>query len=165
MPNTGWMKYDWRGILSMTFLITALLLFVAFNILPSIHDSKGGWRIWPELCEEMWDHSQFLFREPKICIELASFLCISLLIVVCPFFKNVWSKSRMTWRMAVIFSGLTAAVFWGLFCIHGFNPSPRLGLWCLLFAPVLNFIGLLLARPQWLKKSGPSWPPESESAV
>jgi hypothetical protein len=33
-----------------------------------------------------------------------------------------------------------------IFCIHGFNPSPRLGIWCLLFAPVLNFIGLLFAR-------------------
>ena len=84
-------------------------------------------------------------------IGLASFLNFSLLIVVSPILKNVWPKSRLAWWGAVIFSGLAAAGFWAmLYQGTGFNPD--LGGWCLLLAPVLNFIGLLLARPQWLER-------------
>jgi hypothetical protein len=146
------MNCGWRGILSMVFLIAALGLFVAFNILPSYGGWKGGWRIWPELCEDLWDNPQFLLREPKQCIAIASVLCFSLLIVVSPFLKDVWPKSRLAWWTAVIFSGLTSGTIWVIHCTNDSEQTLSLGLWCLFLAPVLNFIGLLLARPQWLDR-------------
>jgi hypothetical protein len=140
------MNAGWQRVVSMTFLITALVLFVAFNVLPRDSGWKAGWRIWPELYEQLWDHPRFLLMDPKVGIDLAFFLCLPLLVVASPFLKDVWPKSRLAWWMAVIFSGLVAAVPCGIFLIRGFNPSLGLGIRCLMLAPVFNFIGLLFAR-------------------
>lgn len=129
----------------MTFLITALGMFMAFNILPAFGDGHRGWSLWPVLWSEMLHDPQFIFKDTKAGIVITSFLCFSLLIVVSPFLKNVWPKSNLTWWLAVVFSGLTTAGFWSMCWMGGSYKAPELGLWCLLFAPGMNFIGLLLA--------------------
>lgn len=136
----------------MMFLIAALVLFVAYNILPDQGGRDVGWHIWPELWKDMLHDPQSFFRDSKLGIIISSFLCFSLIIVVSPFLKNVWPKSRLAWWGVMAFSGLTSVGFWGVFCVKSSNQSLGTGLWCLLFAPVLNFIGLLLARPQWLER-------------
>ncbi|MEO7340988.1 MAG: hypothetical protein ABI073_08935 [Luteolibacter sp.] len=85
--------------------------------------------------------------DPKEAVILASFLNFSFLIVVSPFLKNVWPKSRLAWWGAVIFSGSAAVVFWLMYFLS-VADSGHLGVGgCgLMAAPVFNFIGLLLAR-------------------
>lgn len=142
-----------QRIVSMGFLIVALALFVAMNFLPTTKFGEGlGWKMWPEIWW-MSKNPANLSDGPN-AVAYSSFLTFSLLITASPFLGNAWVKSLLAWSISVIFSGVAAAGFWVLIFTHNSAEDLRLGAWCLLMSPVLNFIGLLLARPQWLKKPG-----------
>ena len=163
--DTERMKFCGNRTLSMAFLIASLGLFVAFHFLPGFGHPESGWRVWQGVWREL-RNMNFTFSGSGSAetILLVSFLNFSLLIVGAPFLKSVWPKSRLAWCLAVSFSGLAAGGFLVMYCVSGSKSNPGTGGWCLLFAPVLNFVGLLLARPQWLKKSGNPFPPYSHSA-
>lgn len=161
--NTARMKIGWQRILSMVFLITGLVLFVAMHYLPmSRLGDDHGWDRWIGIGQEI--RRLITSGEPQTAMPMASFLTSSLLIVVSPFLRNVWVKSLLAWSVAVIFSGMAAAVILVIVSKDTSVGSLSLGGWCLMISPVLNFVGLLLARPQWLKKSGLPFPPENHSA-
>ena len=86
--------------------------------------------------------------EPMGWVAIASFLTASLLIVVSPFLGWVWIKSKMAWLPTVIFGGLSAASFSVAILFGRSSDEHRIGwgLYLLMTAPVLNFIGILFAR-------------------
>ncbi len=161
-PNTARMKISRQRILSMAFLIIALALFTAMHFLPLSPYNARGWVVW----ENMWwvIRNPMILLNPVQMVAWSSFITSTLLIAASPFLGNVWIKSLLAWSMVVVFSGVASA---GFLLVIFKDVPPRLGLypglWCLMISPVLNFVGLLLARPQWLKKSGPSFPPESQA--
>ncbi len=110
-------------------------------------------------------HPQLL-GEPWVAALLCSFLTFSLIIVASPFLANVWVKSLLAWSIIVIFSGVAFAGFWFIFLKevpHG-DLNFTFEIRCLIISPALNFVGLILARPQWLKRSGPTFTAESRAA-
>ncbi|MES2922118.1 MAG: hypothetical protein V4819_11255 [Verrucomicrobiota bacterium] len=163
------MKIGRQRILSMAFLITALGLFTAMHFLPvDRSDDERGWLMWKLIWVVIWLARKYPgFDYLGLAVGLFSFLTLSLLIVASPFLGNVWVKSLLAWSVVVIFSGVAAAgfCFWVLGLDGISTGNLRFGGWCLLIAPVLNFIGLLLARPKWLQRSGISFPSESQAAV
>ena len=132
-----------RQMASMAFLLVALALFVAFHFLPFHGRYDKGWTVWTGIWEIVSD--RILPKGPDI-VATTAFINFSMMIVVSPFLKNVWPKSRLAWWVAVVFSGLTGAAIWMVFLIYGRISDLRFAEWCLLFAPLMNFIGLLLAR-------------------
>ncbi|MES2924726.1 MAG: hypothetical protein V4819_24445 [Verrucomicrobiota bacterium] len=156
------MKIGWQRILSMVFLIAALALFVTMHILPlSREDANGGWVLWIAIWELM--HDPRLIGDSQVTMVVTSLLTCSLLIIASPFLGNVWVKSLLAWLIVLIFSGVATAGFWFMILKDSSVGSLSSGMWCLMISPVLNFAGLLLARPQWLEKSGPSFPPECQA--
>jgi hypothetical protein len=111
----------------------------------SMNLPRPGWHFWPRLWRDLQDPIN-LVHGTEDGIALASILNFSLLITVSPFLTNVWIRSRIAWWFATICSGLAAAALWWLFFVNNPDSPPRAGIWCLLFAPLLNFFGLLLAR-------------------
>ena len=139
-------------LLSKAFMVAAIAAFAAFHFIrnPEQNDD-AGWTIWKEL----WELVQHPLRmdEPIGWIAVASFLTSSLLIVTSPFLGRVWLKSKMAWLPTVIFGGLSAVGFCVAILIGRSEHEGRLGwgLYLLMAAPVLNFIGLLFARVGALK--------------
>ncbi len=154
------MKIGWQRILSMVFLIAALVLFTAFHFLPLMRNSNDfGWKLWKDIVQVVM--SPRALGEWPAGLIVSSFVTFSLLIVASPFLGNVWVKSLLAWSIVVICSGVAAAGFPVIF--QGHWDDLRVGGWCLIISPVLNFVGLLLTRPQWLKKSRLPFPPENHS--
>ena len=156
------MKIGGQRILSMGFLITALVLFTAMHFLTlDRFENDRGWEMWNDVGFMIWN----VCRDPSILgysentLRLFLFPTLSLLIVASPFFGAVWIKSLLAWSMVVIVSGMAACGLW-VWLLLTFRGSLTVdmswGGWCLMFSPLLNFLGLLLARPQSLKKSGPA---------
>ncbi len=144
----------------MAFLITALVVFTAMHFLPIQRNANDrGWELWREIAQVMMNPRSL--GEWPTGFAVSSFLTFSLLIIASPFLGNVWVKSLLAWSIMVIFSGVAAAGFPVL--LKGDWGELRVGGWCLIISPMLNFVGLLLARPQWLKKSGSSLSPESQA--
>lgn len=159
-------------LLSKAFMVAAIVAFVAFHFVrhPD-QNNKAGWTIWKEL----WDvalHPSGM-NEPLGWVAIASFLTASLLIVVSPFLGRVWIKSMTAWLPAVIFGGISAAGFAGAILISRVAAELPIewGLCLLMTAPVLNFIGLCLARvgapkpdmSQWAATVPSSFPAEDSS--
>jgi hypothetical protein len=139
-------------------LTSALALFVAFHFLPMEAEFRiPGWRIWPDLVAILL-HPNRAGNEPLVWIAIASFLNFSLLITASPFLGQVWRKSRIAWWLAVIFSGLSAIGIWAFYLTSPTNAPLLLGFGFILIAPILNFIGLLLARGGKPNISGPPPP-------
>lgn len=139
---------------SFGFLVTALLLFVAFNLLPGFKET-AGWTVWPDL----WNQAQDLKSwDARGAVMIAAFLSFSFLILVSPFLGSVWRKSRWALGGTLIFSGLSGGAFWLMYCIGIMGDhdvaSPAAGGWCLLAAPLFNFLGLLLV-PRVSRSHGP----------
>ena len=161
-PNTARMKIGWQRILSMAFFVVAAGLFIAMHFLPmSRIGDDGGWMLWIGIWEVIWDLR--LIGDSQTTILVTSLLTFSLLIVASPFVGNVWVKSLLAWSVVVIFSGVSTAAFWFIIFTDTSAGHLSSGLRCLMFSPVLNFTGLLLARPQWLKQAGPPFNPESQA--
>ncbi len=140
--------------LSMAFLIAALGLFVAFHFLPDVTGREWGWRFWPRVWKDIQNPKHLVSVD---AIFSACFLNLSLLIFVSPFLREVFRKSLWAWWSALIISGLIAAACWFViamrlwvyFATDSYSPFAG-GLNCLTVAPILNFVGLLLARPNGL---------------
>lgn len=129
-------------------LVAALVLFVAFHFLPGFQE-KAGWVVWHQLFEllsMLLESPDSSFLEPTGAVAIASFLTFSLLIVTSPFLTEVWRKSRLAWWFAMSFSGLTTVGFSAMILLENSNSNLEAGGWCLLVAPWLNFMGLILAR-------------------
>lgn len=129
-------------------MVAAIAAFAAFHFIRDPEQNNdAGWNIWKEL----WDlalHPSRMNNNPLGWVAVASFLTSSLLIVVSPFLGRVWIKSKMAWLPTAIFGGISAA---GLSVAILMGRSSDLhpiswGLYLLMAAPVLNFIGLLFAR-------------------
>ncbi len=150
--NTAPLEIRNGRIASMTLLIAALVLFVAFHFLPGFGPNEKGWHVWPYLSHTLLN-PRFLIQQPTNCIANASFLNFSLLIVVSPFLTRILRKSRLVWWLATSFSGLAAVGFFVVISSET-HDLHRLGwgILCLLIAPFLNFSGLILARGNWAKK-------------
>lgn len=134
-------------LLSKAFMVAAIAAFAAFHFIrDSEHNNDAGWMIWKELLD--------LFRNPSGMdgpmgwVAVASFLTASLLIVASPFLGGVWLKSRMAWLPTVIFGGISAVGFCVAILVGRLENEVRIGwgLYLLMAAPVLNFIGVLFAR-------------------
>lgn len=144
-----------RSLLSLVFLVAAFLLFVAFHWLPGFQES-AGWTVWPEL----WGQAQDLKSlDAQNSVVIAAFLSFSFLIIVSPFLGGVWRKSGWALWGTLVFSGLSGAAFWLMYCAsisddHSTFP-PEAGGWCLLTAPLFNFVGLFLAGPKVTRSHGP----------
>lgn len=144
-----------RSWASLGFLVTALLLFVAYNLLPGFLET-AGWTVWPDL----WNQAQDLKSwDARGAVVVAAFLSFSFLILVSPFLGSVWRKSGWALWGTLIFSGLSGATFWLMYCIgimgdHDASP-PGAGGWCLMAAPLFNFLGLLLVGPRVNRSHGP----------
>jgi hypothetical protein len=134
-------------LFSKAFMAAAIVAFAAFHFIrdPEQGDD-AGWKVWKEL----WDLAQHPsgMDEPLGWVAVASFPTSSILIVASPFLARVWIKSKMAWLPTVIFGGLSAVGF-SVAILFGRSPGEQpigWGLYLLMAAPVLNFIGLLLAR-------------------
>jgi hypothetical protein len=127
-------------------MIAAMILFAAFHFLPAEKDSdETGWVIWQAVFLIL-RHSADL--DALAGIGLASFLMFSVLIVSSPFLIGVWRKSKLALGLAAAFSGLGTFGFWIMVLCQGGEENFPLGFWCLMHAPLLNFLGLLLAIPR-----------------
>ncbi len=136
------MKTNVRNLTSLFLLSAAFLAFGAFHFLQSF--DQTGWEIWKEVWSLALDPSEL--ADPLTAIAVASFLMFAVLIVSSPFLISVFPKSRIAWWMAAGSSGLAAVGFW-MIVFQGEGPKNLgPGGWCLLFAPWLNFAGLLAAR-------------------
>ena len=133
-------------LISKVFLFAAIAAFVAFHFIRDREQNDAGWKIWTELWDVVQDPSGVV--EPMDWIAIASFLTASLLIVASPFLGRVWIKSKMAWLPTVIVGGLSAASFSVAILVGRSSDEHRIGwgLYLLMTAPVLNFIGLLFAR-------------------
>lgn len=153
-------------------MVAAIAAFAAFHFIRDPESNNiAGWTIWRYLWKfflHPWKMSH-----PMGLVAIASFLAISFLIVVSPFLGRVWIKSKMVWLPTVIFGGISAAGFAGAVLIGRSSDERSIG-WglCLLMAaPVLNFIGLLIARvgapkpdmSQWAAAIPSSFPAEDSS--
>lgn len=161
--NAGRVENRNRQLASKTLLIAALGLFAAWHFLPSVNSMRGprpGWHFWPKLWCDLQDPLH-LVNGVEDGIVLAAFLNFTLLITISPFLTKVLAKSRLAWWFATICSGMAEAGLWGLLLVS--NPEfPLLaGVWCLLFAPLLNFLGLLLARGKTVQNPAPLLPAPS----
>jgi hypothetical protein len=141
------MKSSKRQLASMVFLVAALACLVAFHLLPLYVGGLKGWYFWVRIFDNFRYGRHLDYRG---VVWVASFCNLSFLTVVSPLMKNVWPKSRWAWWSATIFSGVAAAAFAGLCIVSATMDQVRFefGVWCLVTAPVLNFIGLLLAYPE-----------------
>ena len=134
-----------REKVSLALLVTALLLFVVFHFLHFGEDGERGWTIWL-LIWNVFHSLLTLISQPELAVVIASFLTFTVLVVASSFLGNVWKKSRLAWGFATTFSGMAVATFWGITRYHGHFGELSESEWCLLFATVFNFTGLLLAR-------------------
>ena len=150
-----------RRFVVLVLLVAALLLFVAFHLM-HLKTGERGWDTWRGIWE-IFHQPEVILKVPMLAMAVASFLMFSILVVASPFLTGVWTRSRLAWIVAIISSGLVTGVVWGIYQNRPGHLSA--GEWCLMISLMLNFVGLLLARPRWLKKSGPSWSPESHAAV
>jgi hypothetical protein len=155
-------------LISKIFMAAAIAAFTAFHFIRDPdQNSDRGWTIWKNLWDLLLNPSSM--SEPMGWVAIASFLSASLMIVVSPFLGRVWIKSKMAWLPAVIFSGIAAVGFTIAILLGKADHDQPIG-WgmiLLMAAPVLNFIGLLLARTgaspldtsRWTSDA-PSSPPE-----
>lgn len=125
----------------------AVLLFVAYHFLPGF-GVDSGWVVWPQIAESISDPG--IFRQPAASAIVASFLMITFLIVASPFLSIVFRRSRLSWWLATVMSGLATVLLGGL--ILTMNGLDRLGPGeiCLLASPVFHFIGMLMIRKERL---------------
>lgn len=133
------------GYSPMVFLIAALGMFTAFHFMPlsiSSHGDRGGF-IWVIIWGEIRD--PILLRDSEFAVACSSFLALSLLMVASPFLGHVWRKSVLAWAIVVIFSGVSVAGFWCTI-LKDLPVDLSWGGWFLMISPILNFVGLLLAR-------------------
>lgn len=131
--------------MSLAFLISAMVLFVAFHFLTGFVGEGPGWKIWQEIWRACVRPAE-LAQQPMAAIGIASFLNFTLLILVSPFLTQVWVKSRLAWWFATIFSGLATAGFWLIILRQHPHQNLASGGYVVLLAPLLNFFGLILAR-------------------
>ena len=134
-------------LLSKAFMVAAIAAFVAFHFIRDPEQNNdAGWKVWKGLADLVQHPSGMV--EPMGWVAIASFLTASLLIVASPFLGWVWIKSKMAWLPTVIFGGLSAASFSVAILFGRSSDEHRIGwgLYLLMTAPVLNFIGLLFAR-------------------
>ena len=145
--KTHFVRISVWQLLSKAFMVAAIAAFVAFHFIRDPEQSNdAGWKVWKELGDLVLHPSGM--DEPMGWVAIASFLTASLLIVVSPFLGAVWLKSKMAWLPTVIFGGLSAASL-SVAILFGRLAEERLigwGLYVLMTAPILNFIGLLFAR-------------------
>ena len=137
-------------MVSMTFLVASLVMFVAFHFLPCGDDLRG-WTIWRDVWRILQNPLDILSSVRQM-IALASFLNFALLILAAPFLSAIWQKSRLAWGIALGCSGAAASGFWILLALEPPNDPLPIGGWFLFLSPVLNFIGLLFARGGLLPK-------------
>lgn len=135
----------------MELLLAALAMLIVFHFLPIDFSSKGrvirGWAIWENLLQ--------LIRNPRWGyligdrgINTSTFLLNFVLIVSAPFLSSVWHRSKYAWCLAVSFSGIASGAYsWAFLakCMSA-KTSTSPAYWLLIIAPILNFLGLLLAR-------------------
>ena len=144
-----------RDLLPLAPMVVAVVLFAAFHFLPVQKEWRElGWGIWPEVYDVLSAPARL---DAMNGIGLASFLMFSVLIVSSPFLMPVWRKSKLALVLARVFSGLGMGGFWMMFLVEGDLERLASGAWCLMIAPVLNFMGLLLV----FRENGPESPPES----
>ena len=147
-------------------MVAAIAAFTAFHFIrhPEMHDD-AGWNIWKEWWDLILNPSGM--SDPKGWVACASFLSASLIIVVSPFLGRVWIKSKMAWLPTVISSGIAAVGFTGaiLFGRTAHDPPIGWGLILLMVAPVLNFIGLLLARAGASPPDKSQWTSDAPSSL
>jgi hypothetical protein len=157
-PDTARMKIGGQRLLSFEFLIAASGTYILMLFLPSSrNDDDLGWESWAMLLQLlMYDPSSL--GEWRMALGISSFATLSLLIAVSPFLGNIWVKSLLAWAIVVSFSALATGCY--LLLVSSEWSGLSVGGWFMVISPVLNFVGLLLARPQWLKKPGTSFPPE-----
>ena len=142
-----------QKIVSMSLLISALVLFGIFHFYPfSVDDKSIGWSFWLNLVPILQD--PILLEDGLLVMSVASFLMVTLLILASPFLSAIWNKSKLAWSVALTCSGLATASLWIIAALINDFARLQAGGWCLMFAPVLNFSGLLLAR----EKSPPRSP-------
>lgn len=145
-----------RQHVSTVILTAALLMFAGFHFLPGLNSKTGGWEIWPQIGDLIIHPSRLQHMGGQEATIVAAFLNFSFLIVVSPFLKSVWPKSRWAWGGATIFSGLSAAAFLFVYLVETADDTDQSlgpGGWCLLVAPFMNFIGLLIAKPAYRARS------------
>jgi hypothetical protein len=123
----------------------AVLLFVAYHFLPGF-GVDFGWVVWPQIAESISDPG--IFKQPTVLAIVASFLMVTSLIVASPFLSIVFRRSRISWWLATVMSGLAMVVLGGL--ILTFNELDKLGPGeiCLLASSVFHFIGMLMIRKE-----------------
>ena len=152
-PREDFRSGGWRSVASLGFLGAAFLLFVGFHVLSGFGE-VAGWTVWPELWGLPYDLKSL---NAQSSVVIAAFLSFSFLILVSPFLGSVWRKSGWALWGTRIFSGLSGAAFWLMYCVSntgiGVNP-PGAGGWCLLAAPLFNLVGLLLAGPGGSRSHG-----------
>lgn len=133
-------------IISRSFLILALLLFITFHLI-RFSGTEYGWHIWLEIVDMVKRPNEF--TEPSAALMFAAFLTTSLLIPASPFLGPVWIKSRLAWFVVLLLSGVVAISFLLFaFFIISIDGAERLnaGLLAFIAAPCFNFTGILLAR-------------------
>lgn len=138
----------WLNPLGLCLLIAAVLMLAAFHLLPAF-ESPHGWLVW----EEVVDFFRFPsdpWGDPVSLIGILSFVSLCCWVVAAPFLSFVARRSRLTWWLMVLFSGLLAVGLCSVLVFgvrDSFEEIPwNPGSLCLFYAPVINLMGVLLIR-------------------
>lgn len=134
------------NLTSLAFLISALLLFVAFHLLSGFGSEDQGWRVWPEI----WKFLQEIdIQSEAIDVILVScFLSQALVVSLFPFLFTILQRSRVLWWLALILAGTSTFGIWiGVLENNSVDDLGSSGV-ALLAAPLVNLVGLLLLRGQ-----------------
>lgn len=135
------------NLLALALLITALIAFTGFHLLPveSRIESGDGWWVWHEI--GIFLESPDL-QDIQSMIGISSFLTCVVLILSGPFLIHILRRSRLACRLATIVSGMVFAGLGVVVAIHNLRPATQPGpaVFCLLASLALNFLGLLFIR-------------------
>ncbi len=135
------------NLIALAFAVTALVVFVAFHFLPWSPLWKG-WVVWEDIFGDLADGG---LEEPPLVLAAASLLTESLLIVLLPFLLRMTWSSRLLWWTVTLVSGIATCALAGIILYFILlDPYTRAeagpAVYCLVAAPVLNFISLLFVR-------------------
>ncbi|WP_367873122.1 hypothetical protein [Luteolibacter sp. Populi] len=141
------------NLVATAILITAAIAFVAFHLLKMVtyanplHEPsqvERGWTVWIGIL--------FYLKHPDLDSEsmiiVSALLAATVMILSAPFLLPILSRSRVSWWVAAMCSGVALAGI-GFFLTFGWDNEssrPGPGLLCLLAALILNFTGLLFIR-------------------
>lgn len=147
------------NLIALAILLTGLISLIAFHGMVFVDRRLGdevvyGWQVWPEIWGFILDPD---FSELGDLIMISAFLTSVLLIVIAPFAIPLFRASRLAWWLAAIVAGTALVGLTGVLLVDYADVPPEKeklgpGFFCLIASQVLNFLGLLFVRAEYVEK-------------